>query len=307
VRYWNARTELSAQQLVGWLGIRSSKFHDWQKRYGKLNEHNAWIPRDWWLEAWEKEAIVRFAWEYALEGYRRLAFMMLDRDVVAVSPSSVYRVLKAAGRIGRQPGKPSLKGTGFHQPTRPHEHWHIDISYVNLAGTFYYLTTILDGYSRYIVHWELRTSMTQQDELVILQRALEQFPGEHPRIISDNGSQFVAKDFKEFIRICGLTHVRTSPYYPQSNGKLERYHGTIKTECIRPSTPLSLEEALRIVTRYVEHYNQVRLHSAIGYLTPADKLAGREAEIFAARDRKLAEARERRKTRREAVRLQTVA
>ena len=307
MRYWNARTELSAQQLVGWLGIRSSKFHDWQKRYGKVNEHNAWIPRDWWLEAWEKEAIVRFAWEYALEGYRRLAFMMLDRDVVAVSPSSVYRVLKAAGRIGRQPGKPSLKGTGFHQPTRPHEHWHIDISYVNLAGTFYYLTTILDGYSRYIVHWELRTSMTQQDELVILQRALEQFPGEHPRIISDNGSQFVAKDFKEFIRICGLTHVRTSPYYPQSNGKLERYHGTIKTECIRPSTPLSLEEALRIVTRYVEHYNQVRLHSAIGYLTPADKLAGREAEIFAARDRKLAEARERRKTRREAVRLQTVA
>jgi len=307
VRYWNERTELSAQQLVGWLGIRSSKFHDWQKRYGKVNEHNAWIPRDWWLEAWEKEAIVRFAWEYALEGYRRLAFMMLDRDVVAVSPSSVYRVLKAAGRIGRQAGKPSLKGTGFHQPTRPHEHWHIDISYVNLAGTFYYLTTILDGYSRYIVHWELRTSMTQQDELVILQRALEKFPGEHPRIISDNGSQFVAKDFKEFIRICGLTHVRTSPYYPQSNGKLERYHGTIKTECIRPSTPLSLEEALRIVTRYVEHYNQVRLHSAIGYLTPADKLAGREAEIFAARDRKLAEARERRKTRREAVRLQTVA
>jgi len=307
VRYWNERTELSAQQLVGWLGIRSSKFHDWQKRYGKVNEHNAWIPRDGWLEAWEKEAIVRFAWEYALEGYRRLAFMMLDRDVVAVSPSSVYRVLKAAGRIGRQPGKPSLKGTGFQQPTKAHEHWHIDISYVNLGGTFYYLTTILDGYSRYIVHWELRTSMTQQDELVILQRALEKFPGEDPRIISDNGSQFVAKDFKEFIRLCGLTHVRTSPSYPQSNGKLERYHGTIKTECIRPGTPLSLEEALRIVTRYVEHYNQVRLHSAIGYLTPADKLAGREAEIFAARDRKLAEARERRKTRREAARLQTVA
>jgi putative transposase len=307
VRYWNARAELSAQRLVGWLGIRSSKFHDWQKRYGKVNEHNAWIPRDWWLEEWEKEAIVRFAWEYPLEGYRRLAFMMLDRDVVAASPSSVYRVLLAAGRIGRPAGKPSLKGTGFQQPTRPHEHWHLDISYVNLAGTFYYLTTLLDGYSRYIVHCEIRASMTQQDEQVILQRALEKFPGEHPRIITDNGSQFVAKDFKEFIRLCGLTHVRTSPYYPQSNGKLERYHGTIKTECIRPSTPLSLEEALRIVARYVEHYNQVRLHSAIGYLTPADKLAGREAEIFAARDRKLAEARERRKTRREAARVQTVA
>lgn len=290
-----------------WLGITLSKFHDWRRRYGKLNEHNAWVPRDHWLEDWEKQAIIRFSFEYPLEGYRRLAFMMLDRDLVAVSPSSVYRVLKAAGRIGRSTNKPSKKGTGFHQPKQPHEHWHIDISYVNIHGTFYYLTTILDGYSRYIVHWEIRRSMTEQDELVVLQRAREKFPGETPRIISDNGSQFVAKDFKEFIRICGMTHVRTSPYYPQSNGKLERFHGSIKGECIRPGTPISLEDALRIVGQYVEHYNQVRLHSAIGYIAPADKLAGREAEIFAARDRKLAEARERRKAQRQATRLQAVA
>ncbi len=307
VRYWNERTEIAVRQLVCWLGIALSKFHDWRRRYGKVNEHNAWIPRDWWLEDWEKQAIIRFSFEYPLEGYRRLTFMMLDRDIVAASPSSVYRVLKAAGRIGRPPGKPSLKGTGFHQPTRPHEHWHIDISYVNLGGTFYYLTSILDGYSRYIVHWEIRTSMTQQDEMVILQRALEKFPGEKPRIISDNGAQFVAKEFKEFVRISGLTHARTSPYYPQSNGKLERFNKTVKAECIRPSTPLSLEDALRIVTRYVEHYNQVRLHSAIGYLAPADKLAGREAEIFAARDRKLTEARERRKKQRAVTPTQTVA
>jgi len=307
VRLWNERTEIPAGQFVGWLGITLSKFHDWRRRYGKVNEHNAWIPRDWWLDDWEKQAIIRFSFEYPLEGYRRLAFMMLDRDVVAVSPSSVYRVLKAAGRIGRSTNKPSKKGTGFHQPTKPHEHWHIDISYINIHGTFYYLTTILDGYSRYIVHWEIRRSMTEQDELVILQRAREKFPYATPRIISDNGCQFVAKDFKEFIRICGMTHVRTSLYYPQSNGKLERFHGSIKGECIRPGTPISLEDAIRIVTRYVEHYNQVRLHSAIGYVAPADKLAGREGEIFAARDRKLAEARERRKAQREATRLQAVA
>ena len=149
--------------------------------------------------------------------------------------------------------------------------------------------------------------MTEQDELTILQRAREKFPGESPRIISDNGPQFIAKDFKEFIRLCGMTHVRTSPYYPQSNGKLERFHGSIKGECIRPGTPISLEDAIRIVTNYVEHYNQVRLHSAIDYIAPADKLAGREAEIFAARDRKLAEARERRKKQRESARLQEVA
>jgi putative transposase len=285
VRRWNQRTEIPAGRFVGWLGITPSKFHDWRRRYGKVNEHNAWIPRDWWLEDWEKQAILRFSFEYLLEGYRRLAFMMLDRDVVAASPSSVYRVLKAAGRIGRSTNKPSKKGTGFHQPQKAHEHWHIDISYLNIHGTFYYLTTILDGYSRYIVHWEIRRSMTEQDELVVLQRAKEKFPDEMPRIISDNGSQFLAKDFKEFIRICGMTHVRTSPYYPQSNGKLERFHGSIKGECLRPGTPISLEDALRIVGRYVEHYNQVRLHSAIGYVAPADKLAGRDTDIFAALDR----------------------
>ena len=123
---------------------------------------------DWWLEDWEKQAIIRFSFEYPLEGYRRLAFIMLDRDVVAASPSTVYRVLKAAGRIGRSANKPSKKGTGFQQPQKPHEHWHIDISYINIHGTFYYLTTILDGYSRYTVHWEIRRSMTQQDELTIL-------------------------------------------------------------------------------------------------------------------------------------------
>jgi putative transposase len=307
VRRWNERTEIAVCTLVLWLGITLSKFHDWRRRYGKANEHNALVPRDWWLAEWEKEAIVRFSWEYPLEGYRRLAFMMLDRDIVAVSPSSVYRVLKAAGRIGRSTNKPSKKGTGFIQPQKPHEHWHIDISYINIHGTFYYLTTILDGYSRYIVHWEIRRSMTEQNELVILQRAREKFPNETPRIITDNGSQFLAKDFKEFIRICGMTHVRTSPYYPQSNGKLERFHGSIKGECIRPGTPISLDDALRIVGRYVDHYNQVRLHSAIGYIAPADKLAGREAEIFADRDRKLDEARERRKTQREQARLQAVA
>jgi transposase InsO family protein len=307
VRHWNERTEIGVCALVLWLGITLSKFYDWRRRYGRVNEHNAWVPRDHWLQDWERQAIIRFSFEYPLEGYRRLAFMMLDRDVVAVSPSSVYRVLKDAGRIGRSINKPSKKGTGFHQPKKPHEHWHIDISYVNIHGTFYYLTTILDGYSRYIVHWEIRRSMTEQDELVVLQRAREKFPNETPRIISDNGSQFVAKDFKEYIRICGMTHVRTSPYYPQSNGKLERFHGSIKGECLRPGTPISLEDALRIVGRYVEHCNQVRLHSAIGYIAPADKLAGREAEIFAARDRKLAEARETRKAERQTTRPQAVA
>jgi putative transposase len=226
---------------------------------------------------------------------------MLDQDIVAVSPSTTYRVLSAAGRLDRWKRGPSKKGTGFVQPSSPHEHWHIDIAYLNVAGTFYYLCSLLDGASRAIVHWEIREQMTEQDVETIIQRARERFPGVTPRIISDNGPQFIAKDFKEFIRICGMTHVRTSPYYPQSNGKLERFHRTIKGDCIRPGTPLTLEDARRLVAGYVEHYNRVRLHSAVGYVTPADKLAGREREIFAARDRKLEAARENRQQRRQAT------
>ena len=124
-----------------------------------------------------------------------------------------------------------------------------------------------------------------------MQRTLENHPDAKPRIISDNGPQFIAKDFKLFIRLTGITHVRTSPYYPQSNSKLERWHGSLKRECIRMSSLGSLEEARRHVSFYVDHYNHIRLHSVLGYITPADKLNGLEDVIFAERDRKLEEAR----------------
>ena len=154
--------------------------------------------------------------------------MMLDADVVAVIASSIYRVLKQAGLLGRFRGKPSSKGKGFHPPSRPHPHWHVDIAYVNICGTFYFMTSILDGYSRYLVHWEIRRKMEEIDVEAIAQRAREKFPGATPRMITDNGPQFVSKDFKHFVRLCGMTHVRTSPYYPQSKGKVEQYHRAIK-------------------------------------------------------------------------------
>lgn len=173
---------------------------------------------------------------------------------------------------------------------------------MNICGTFYHLLSILDGYSRYVVHWEIRETMLESDAEIVVDRAREKFPGENPRIISDNGPQSIAKDFKQFIRLCGMTHVTTSPYYPQSNGKKERWFGTLKRECIRPNTPLSLKDARRLVARFVEHYNTVRLHSAIGYVTPADKLLGLEPVIHAERDRKLEEARGRRQQMRQAAR-----
>ncbi len=280
--------------MLGWAGLPASKFYSWKDRYGKANQHNGQVPRDWWIEDWEKQAILDYHDRHPLEGYRRLTFMMLDDDIVAVSPSTTYRVLKTAGRLDRNTSSPSQKGKGFKQPRTPHSHWHVDISYLNLGGTFYFLISVLDGYSRFIVHWEIREAMEERDVEIVVQRAMEKHPGVRPRIISDNGPQFIAKDFKIFLRTFGLSHVRTSPYYPQSNGKLERWHGTLKQECIRPSCPATVEEARRRVHSYVEHYNHMRLHSAIGYITPADKLAGLEKVIGDERDRKLEAARARR-------------
>ena len=289
VRRWSEKTEISVGRFISWLGVTVSKFYNWRQRYGRVNEHNGWVPRDFWLEPWEKEAIISFHWKNPLEGYRRLTFMMLDQDVVAVSPASVWRVLKQAGLLSRWKAKRSRKGTGFEQPLQPQQHWHVDVSYINLSGTFYYLCSVLDGCSRFLVHWDLRESMKEADIEMILERAKEKYPEARPRIISDNGPQFIARDFKEFIRISGMTHVRTSPFYPQSNGKIERWHKSLKQECIRPLT----------IQIYVDHYNTVRLHSAIGYVTPQDRLAGRQAEIHEARDRKLEEARKQRQLRRQ--------
>jgi putative transposase len=295
---WAEKTELAAERFIGWVGVSRGKFFDWKQRYGKANEHNGLVPRDVWVDEAEKAAIVAFHDKNPLEGYRRLTFMMLDQDVAAVSPATTYRVLSRAGRLDRWKRGPSKKGTGFVQPLFAHEHWHIDIAYINVAGTFYYLCSLLDGASRAIVYWEIRETMTELDVECIAQRAREKFPEAKPRLISDNGPQFIAKDFKEFIRVAGMTHVRISPHYPQSNGKLERWHKTLKEDAIRVTPPSSLDDARRVVARFVEHYNGTRLHSAIGYITPNDFLAGRAKAIWTERDKKLEAAREMRRQRR---------
>jgi transposase InsO family protein len=302
VTHWSERTELPIKSFLSGLELQASKYHSWKNRYGKENFHNGKIARDHWLEDWEREAIVKFAREYPREHYRALTYRMLDGDIVAASPATVYRVLKAFDMIPSpwSNAKTSTKGKGFTQPLFPHEHWHTDVSYLNICGTFYYLITVLDGFSRYVLHWDIRESMTECDIELVLQRAHELFPNARPRIISDNGPQFIARDFKHFIRLSGMSHVRTSPNYPQSNGKLERYHRTLKSEALRPASPLTIDAARAVVQRFVQTYNCERLHSAIGFVTPRDKMLGKDIGIFAARDRKLEAARARRKAVREA-------
>jgi putative transposase len=145
VNRWSPKTEIAVSRFIPWLAVSPSKYYGWSHRYGKVNEHNGWIPRDFWLEDWEKQAIIVFHLDHPLEGYRRLAFMMLDANEVAVSPTSVWRVLSEAGLLRRWNVKPSKKGTGFVQPLGPQEHWHVDVSYLNLGGTFYLLPVQCPG------------------------------------------------------------------------------------------------------------------------------------------------------------------
>ena len=302
VATWSEQTGLPAERFIGGLGIRRGKFCDWRNRYGKVNEHNARVPRDFWLMDDERKAILDYHERHPLDGYRRLTYMMIDEDLVAASPASVYRVLHEAGRLDRWRKKESRKGKGFEQPLQPHERWHTDISSINVHGTFFYLCTLLDGCSRYIVGWDLRESMTERDVEIVIERTREEYPEANPRIISDNGPQFIAGDFREYIRLTGMTHVRISRNYPQANGKIERWHKTLKQDAIRVRPPGSAEEGHRLIDGFVHHYNFHRLHSAIGYVTPADRLAGRHEAIWAERDRRLEAARERRRLLRQLAR-----
>lgn len=277
------------------LGITTPRFYDWKKRKGEDNKHNGMMPKTSWILPEERQAIIDYHQKNPLNGCKRLSYMMMDEDVAYVSHNTVYRVLSSEGLLDKSGATPSLKGRGFKQPEKPHQHWHIDVSYINAGGTFYYLCSILDGYSRFVVHHAIAETMTNETVQRIVQAAKEKTGAKRCRLISDNGPQFKAKQFKSFIKMAGMDQVFTSPFYPQSNGKIERWHKELKQTCIRPSAPRNLKEAKAYVEAFIEDYNYKRLHSAIGYATPYDKLIGLEEGLRLERAAKLKRAAERRK------------
>ena len=208
MRDWRSKTELAKSFFIARLGVCTSKFRSWEEWYGKDNEHNGNVPRDHWLLPEEKERIISYYLQHQQDGYRSITYQLMDQDIVVCSPSTTYRVLRNAGFLKRWV-KSSKKGKGFVQPLEPHEHWHTDIAYLNIAGTFYYFSAVLDGCSRYIVHWDIKESMKEEDVEILLQEAIERTPGVTPRLISDNGPCYIANDFKSFLRSVGMTHVRT--------------------------------------------------------------------------------------------------
>lgn len=292
-------TDYKTKRIVQMIGIHLSKFYSWNNRQGRQNCHNCSQPKGHWLLDHEKEALLHYAKDHMGEGYRRLTYMMMDEDVVAVSPSTTYRLLKGYGMLNEWNNiRISSKGTGFIQPERPHEHWHTDIKYVNFHGTFLFLISVIDGYSRYIVHHELRMNMQEYDVQLTLQRAPEKYPDVSPRLITDNGSQFISRDFAEYLKQAGLNHIRTSVNYPQSNGKIERFHRTISEEFLRKQSMISLDDARHQVSNYIEFYNTKRLHSSLYYLTPEDFLLGNIDAKIQAREVKLKNAKQARSMKR---------
>lgn len=292
-------------QVVDKLGLRRAFYYEWKTRFGQPNKHNGHIPRENWLEDWEHKLIAEYYRSHPKDGYRRCCYDMMDIGKVCVSPSAFYRSLKKQDAIRsqtrRQPTK--AKGSGFDQPTRPHEHWHSDISMITIGETVYFLIAVLDGYSRYIVSWDICTSMKTGDVQIVVQEAIEKVESSEyahlikdnkPRMISDNGKQYKCKEFRELLGQHGMTQVTTSPYYPQSNGKMERCWLTLKDGSIRMMGDISLEKAKEVFGEYVTHYNEERLHSANSYITPKDMLEGRQQEIFDARDAKLEKRRKQR-------------
>ena len=297
-----SKSHLKIGAVIGMIGIARYKFYDWRERLGEENHHNGKIPKAHWLTPEERQSIIDYAGQYMSEnsyylkdGYRRIAYMGIDENKFACSPTSVYRVLSKEGLLNKWKGKhTSSKGSGYRQPDAPFKEYHIDIKYINYKGTFLFLISIMDGYSRYIIHHELRLTMEEKDVEITVQKAIEKYPDKKPRIISDNGKQFISKDFQLFLKETGLQHIKTSIGYPQSNGKIERYHRSLEEECVRTKSMIDMEDAQRQIASYVYHYNNNRLHSALFYLRPIDFLNGNVDELLKIRQGKLDKATENR-------------
>jgi len=292
-----ARTGLPVYRLLAFLDVAPAKFSGWKKVYG-CERTSRETPCAHWLRPEEKEAIIDFKRKHMTVGYRRLAWMMVDEDVACVSPASVLRTLTEANLNNcwtRPAGK--AKPRGFVQPESVHEQWHTDIAYVNMQGTFVFLISVLDGYSRAVLAWNLCSQMETLDVDLVIRRAHEKWVAGtelRPRIISDNGPQYLSRELRQTLKDFNMEHTRTSVAHPQSNGKLERFHGTIKHEKIRSTPSLSLDQMKSEIGRWIDAYNYERLHSSIGYVAPMDVIEGRRERIVRRREEKLKLARKQR-------------
>jgi transposase InsO family protein len=296
-----ARAQEQSDQPLSWtlaeLGLTRSVYYDWLEKAetGSLADHVV-VPRSPLAALPEEiEAVVAYAKVRPRDGYRRLAWMMVDEDVVYLAPSTVYRILDKHDLLYRWKRPEPGQGRRVPEATYPNEVWHIDLMYLWVRGRWYFLVTILDSYSRYIVHWELALSMRAEEIAEITAIALERVHGKKPRIVRDNGSQFVAKEWREVMRYFEVEEIPIRARHPESNGRIERYHRSVREEAFGDTEVEDLYRARDLLADWVRYYNEERLHSALEYLRPVDYYLGNPQALLAERKRKLREAAARRR------------
>ena len=276
--------------------VPRSSFYRWYRDYrhggfeALMNRKSG--PRRFWnrIPEEEKTRVVEKALEHPEMSPRELAWNITDRDGTYISESSVYRILKAFDLVASPSHIVMSARDQFEHPTRRvHEMWQTDFTYLRVIDWgWYYLSTILDDYSRYVIAWDLSRGMTASDVTRVLDQAVEtsgvqDVPVRHrPRLLSDNGSCYVSQELRTYLEDRGLGHTRGAPYHPMTQGKIERYHRSIKNVITLRNyeIPQDLE---REIGRFVEYYNHQRVHESLGNLTPADVYEGRGREIQTAR------------------------
>jgi len=285
----NTSTTSKSQTLVE-IGIPRRTYYNWvkqKKAVGKKSENR----RPWnKVRGEEEQTVMELARASPELSPRQLCLKLVDDYGCWLSESTVYRVLKREGLVKRIEIKGFAAGKEYHRKTkRPNEMWATDCSYLRVNDWgYYYLVTVMDDYSRYILAWDLKRDMTSDSLIDVVQRAIDatgmcQVPvKDRTSLLSDNGSGYVSRAFGDYLRLVGIRHILAAPFHPQTNGKIERYHRTLKGEInqLPRDLPSALKEAIE---KFVEYYNHRRYHEALGNVTPADVYLGRREDILARR------------------------
>ena len=283
-------SDLSANRTLKELGIHKRTFYNWYKRYLEggydglapkaKGRHQTWNK----IPPHQQKQVVEEALEHEEMSARELACHIIDRHKWFISESSVYRILKRAGLITAPAHIVMSASDEFENKIkRVNEMWQTDFTYFKIIGWgWYYVPTILDDYSRFIIEWDLRTHMSSEDVKPSVDKALN-FAGltkeNAPKLLSDNAKCYLSREIKEFFEIKGIKPINGKPFHPQTQGKIERYHRTMKN-VIRLDNYYSPEDLKMAIAEFVKYYNYERYHESLGNLTPADVYFGRDRKII---------------------------
>ena len=289
------RSRLPAKRLLAKLGVSRPTFYRWYDLHRRFGEAALADRRSGPGRVWNRipddvrAAVLDMALDRPELSPRELAVTFIDEKAQFVSESSVYRLLKAQGLIA-SPAYIVMKAADEFRDktTAPNQLWQTDFTYLKVIGWgWFYLSTILDDYSRFIVAWKLCTTMKAADVTATIELALKASGldggGKRPRLLSDNGASYVAGDLATWLGNRAIAHVRGAPNHPMTQGKIERWHQTMKNRVLLENyfLPGDLE---RRIGAFVDHYNHRRYHESIGNLTPADVYLGRGAAILERRE-----------------------